>query len=187
MDAAGDSRQIVLLRGVNVGTGNRIAMADLRALLTDLGHTAVRTHLNSGNAVVTAPTAPAATATAVAEALSRQGLRVAVVVVDADRVTAALADNPFAGRDLDPSRLLVGFLQQAPAPEVARQVQDRLDELTADAPDEAVLVADHLYLSCPDSITSSPFAKLQLDRLLGTPTTTRNLRTVQKLAELVTA
>ena len=42
---------IALIRGINVGKSNRIAMADLKSLLTDLGHADVRTLLNSGNAV----------------------------------------------------------------------------------------------------------------------------------------
>jgi uncharacterized protein (DUF1697 family) len=41
----------VLLRGINVGRNNRIAMADLRELLTGLGYTDVATLLQSGNAV----------------------------------------------------------------------------------------------------------------------------------------
>jgi uncharacterized protein (DUF1697 family) len=40
---------IALIRGINVGRAKRIAMADLRALLVDLGHQNVRTLLNSGN------------------------------------------------------------------------------------------------------------------------------------------
>lgn len=43
-----------LLRGVNVGRGHRIAMADLRALLAALGYLRVATLLNSGNATFTA-------------------------------------------------------------------------------------------------------------------------------------
>lgn len=46
-------RWVLLLRAVNVGTRNRLAMADLRDLLEQLGHTDVRTVLNSGNAVFT--------------------------------------------------------------------------------------------------------------------------------------
>lgn len=45
-------RCVVQLRGVNVGGSGRLAMADLRALLEDLGGTGVRTYLQSGNAVL---------------------------------------------------------------------------------------------------------------------------------------
>ena len=42
------TRYVALLRGVNVGT-TRLAMADLRRIVTDLGHEAVETYLQSGN------------------------------------------------------------------------------------------------------------------------------------------
>ena len=45
--------QIALIRGINVGTAKRVAMADLRKMLAGLGYSDVRTLLNSGNAVFT--------------------------------------------------------------------------------------------------------------------------------------
>jgi uncharacterized protein (DUF1697 family) len=48
---------VALLRGINVGKAKRVAMADLRALLEELGYADVRTLLNSGNVVFTAPRA----------------------------------------------------------------------------------------------------------------------------------
>src|SRR4029077_830457 len=44
-------KHVALLRGINVGGHQRIAMADLRALLAGLGHTEVSTFLQSGNAL----------------------------------------------------------------------------------------------------------------------------------------
>lgn len=44
-------RYIALWRGINVGKAKRLAMADLKALLTELGATNISTLLNSGNAV----------------------------------------------------------------------------------------------------------------------------------------
>jgi len=46
---------IALLRGINVGRAKRIAMADLRALITGLGYANVRTLLNSGNVIFEGP------------------------------------------------------------------------------------------------------------------------------------
>lgn len=51
-------RYAALIRGINVGTANRVAMVDLRAAMSGLGFTHVRTLLNSGNAVFDAPDAP---------------------------------------------------------------------------------------------------------------------------------
>ncbi len=49
---------VALLRGINVGKANRIATADLRGLLTELGYADARTLLNSGNALFKGPDAP---------------------------------------------------------------------------------------------------------------------------------
>jgi uncharacterized protein (DUF1697 family) len=46
---------IAVLRGINVGRAKRIAIADLRALITSLGYTNVRTLLNSGNVIFEGP------------------------------------------------------------------------------------------------------------------------------------
>ena len=43
-------RWVLLLRAVNVGGNNALAMKDLTAVLEELGHTDVKTYLNSGNA-----------------------------------------------------------------------------------------------------------------------------------------
>lgn len=42
-----------LLRGINVGGSRKVPMAELRTLMEGLGHDAVRTHLQSGQAVFT--------------------------------------------------------------------------------------------------------------------------------------
>ena len=48
------TKQVVLIRGINVGRAKRVAMADLRSLVEDLGYKDVRTLLNSGNVIFTA-------------------------------------------------------------------------------------------------------------------------------------
>ena len=42
-------RYVLLLRGINVGGKNKIAMADLRQQVEGLGYKDVRTYINSGN------------------------------------------------------------------------------------------------------------------------------------------
>ena len=57
------TRMIALLRGINLGAHNRIGMADLREALQQAGCDDVRTHLQSGNVVLTADQAPGDVAT----------------------------------------------------------------------------------------------------------------------------
>jgi uncharacterized protein (DUF1697 family) len=44
-------RYVAFMRGINVGTAKRVAMADLRVLAEQLGFTQVTTVLNSGNLI----------------------------------------------------------------------------------------------------------------------------------------
>jgi uncharacterized protein (DUF1697 family) len=44
------TRWVLLLRAVNLGATNKLAMKDLTSVLEDLGHREVTTYLNSGNA-----------------------------------------------------------------------------------------------------------------------------------------
>ena len=48
-------RYAALLRGINVGGRKKVPMAALRELLDSLGYADVTTHLQSGNAVFSAP------------------------------------------------------------------------------------------------------------------------------------
>jgi uncharacterized protein (DUF1697 family) len=46
---------VALLRGINLGGRNRVAMADLRLVVSELGHVDVSTYIQSGNVLFTAP------------------------------------------------------------------------------------------------------------------------------------
>ena len=108
----GVTAYLALLRGINVSRDNRIAMADLRALLTDLGYSDVTTYLQSGNALFRSDrTDPDAIAADLEAAITREfGLRIRVLVrghADLRRIVDA---NPLADVADDPSKLLVTFL-----------------------------------------------------------------------------
>ena len=49
---------VALLRGINLGGRNKVAMADLRALVTELGHADVSTYIQSGNVLFSARGTP---------------------------------------------------------------------------------------------------------------------------------
>ena len=48
-----------MLRGINLGPNRRVAMAELRTLLTDAGYEGVGTYVQSGNIVLTSREKPA--------------------------------------------------------------------------------------------------------------------------------
>src|SRR5258705_13773818 len=98
---------VALLRGINVGTAKRVAMADLQSLVEELGHGDVRTLLNSGNVVFTlrrGTSGEAATRIETAIA-SRLGVETRVTVLKGRDIVAAVRDSPLATLADDPSRL----------------------------------------------------------------------------------
>ena len=175
--------RIALIRGINVGTGNRVAMAALRDMLTGLGYQAVRTHLNSGNAIFDATGSPESVTTAVEQGLAdRLGVPASVVVRSPAQIVAAMAADPLSSVATDGSKHFLGFLRAKPDSNV-----DQIPELADDAdtaPDVVRLIDDHLYLWCPNGLLKASFSKVNWDRRLGTVVTMRNWNTVAKLVTL---
>ena len=175
------NRQVALIRGINVGRAKRVAMADLRAMVADLGYGDVRTLLNSGNVVYTVPNeAGDAAAARIEDGIARKlGVSAKVVVVSAGELATVVADNPFQGLADDPARFLVSFLSD-PA-DLAK-----LGPLTRQdwAPDALALGRRVAYLWCAKGVLDSKMAGA-VGRLLGDAATTRNWATVTKLHALL--
>ena len=181
MAVPGTDRQAALLRGVNVGSAKRVAMADLRALVESLGFGEVRTLLNSGNVVYSAPgVAPADAAARIAAALpERLGVSASVVALGAAELAEAVAENPLAAVADNPSRLLVAV------PSDPGAIASSLAPLTeSDWAPEALAVGPRVaYLWCPDGVIASALAAA-VGRALGDAVTSRNWTTMVKLAAL---
>ena len=171
---------VLLLRGINVGGANRLAMADLRALLDDLGHPGARTLLQSGNVVVDAADPPAAVARVLEEGLAaRFALDVTVVGRTAAELAAVVEADPLAPVANDPKRRLVGFLTGDPDPAALAAV-----DADALAPEAFAVRGREIHAWCPGGIHRSPLLKALSDRRLGVAVTWRNWSTVTRLHEL---
>jgi uncharacterized protein (DUF1697 family) len=170
-------RFVALLRGVNVGKANRLAMADLRALLESLGHHGVRTLLNSGNAVFdAAASSPASLARQVRGALAGElGIDVLVIVKSAGAMSAAIAGNTLAEAASDPSRLLVAFTHDSRS----LAALAALGKWAGDS-DKLVVGRHAAYVWCANGLLESKIAVAMLGGL-GQSATTRNWATVTKL------
>ena len=167
------TRAVVLLRAVNLGPRNRIAMPDFRSLLERLGCKDVQTYVQSGNAVVTTRRSAASLQTAVTAALRNDlDLPVDVLVRTADELDAVVAGNPFAGEDLSPTSLHAVFLD-GPAPSEVPDV----------SPDRIVPGDRVLYVAYAVGSQDSAAGKV-LGRKGLPVATARNWRTVLALQDL---
>ncbi len=174
-------RYVALLRGVNVGGKNPLPMAMLAKLVASCGADDVETFIQSGNAVFSASNALArgverALAKAIADEL---GLLVAVVVRSHAELDDMVKNGPFVGETLDPSRLHVLFLAEAPTPEDVATLDP------ARSPGDSFVVRGReVFLRLPNGAARTKLTTAYFDARLRTTSTGRNLRTVTKLAEL---
>ena len=165
---------------MNVGTAKRVAMADLRLLVGDLGYGDPRTLLNSGNVVYSAPgVTPAVAAARIEAALAgRLGVSCRVVALSAAELAESVAVEPFAGVAVDPSRLLVAV------PAEPRALAALAPLAARDWGAEALALARRVaYLWCPDGVLASRVSAA-VNAALGDGVTSRNWTTMVKLSAL---
>lgn len=173
-------KQIVLLRGINLGARNRIAMQDFRELLGDAGFEDVRTHLQSGNAVLRSDASPEQLSVECARLITeRFGLAIDVVVRTREELAAVVRRNPLGEVAIEPKRYQVSFCSAAPD----REVIDRLAARTV-APEQFVAIGRELYAWHPDGVARSKLWAQLAGKGLGVTATARNWTTVTKLLEL---
>lgn len=172
---------ISLLRGINVGGKNLIKMEALRALYGSLGLNDVQTYVQSGNVVFQTKEKNLAKLTQrIEDAIEKQfGFRPEVVLRTGSEMKEALAKNPFAKRrEIDPKRILINFLVEAPA----AAVRDASLKFKFGA--EEVQINDReMYLYSPEGFGQSKLWPA-ISKALKNSGTGRNLNTVQKLLEM---
>jgi uncharacterized protein (DUF1697 family) len=173
---------VALLRAVNVGGRGKIAMADLRQMLNDLGFESPRSLLQSGNLVFRSEaTGAELEAQLKHEAQTRLGLETHFLVRTADEWAAIVAANPFAkaAKD-DPAHLMVMPLTAAPG-------AIELEGLRAWIPGREAIeaVGRELYITYPDGAGESKLTNAVIERRLDGRGTARNWNTVTKIAALL--
>jgi uncharacterized protein (DUF1697 family) len=183
--SAGDRdvpRIAALLRGVNVGGANKIAMAELRALVAELGFLNVATHLQSGNVVFSAPgTSPEQAAAAVQAAIrERFGLGIPVLARTAQELARIVARHPLREVASNPSRMLVVFLSTRVDIAHVAELQEQQY-----APDRFVAGEREIYVWAPNGVSETKLTYAFWEKQLGGVTATaRNWNTVERLREL---
>jgi uncharacterized protein (DUF1697 family) len=175
---------IALLRGINVGTAKRVAMADLRALVEELGYADVKTLLNSGNVVFSAAkTDPQKAASRIQKALQeRLAVSVRVMVMSGEELSAVVKADPF-GRIVDnPSRYMVGILGEP-------SDREKLAEVTAkDWGEEKMALGKGpasraLFMWIPMGVIESRL-NAAVSKALKGGVTARNWSTMSKLLDM---
>jgi uncharacterized protein (DUF1697 family) len=172
---------LVLLRGVNVGKGNRVPMAEFKQALEGLGYTGVRTLLNSGNAVFTSAGGSVRKheQDIAAAVQAKFGVSAPVVVKSAGEFAAIVHGNPMPPQQADHSRFLVAFASSGSALQALHPLS-----VLAQPQERLVITPQAAYLHCPGGLLESKIGSALLGKP-GQAVTSRNWATVLKLAALI--
>jgi uncharacterized protein (DUF1697 family) len=184
---------VALLRGINVGGRNRVAMTDLRAVVTSLTHTDVATYIQSGNVLFTSTqTDSSAIAAALERAIAESlNVRPTVVVLSCAELSQVVVDNPYPD-ETNPKCLHAAFSSERIGPDQLAAIATAQQRATdRGSRDQATVVGRTLFLHTPDGLGRSELAA-QLARTSGPlaaagSTTTRNWATVTRLLAMCQA
>lgn len=173
-------RQIVLLRGINLGPRNRIPMPELREALEGAGFGEVATYVQSGNVVLESPLSGAKLAREVEGLVAKRfELDVPVVVRTRAQLAKVVELNPLGDVATDPRRYQVSFLDGL----LGRDVVEKLESVAAPK-ERFVVTGREVYAWHPEGVARSKLSAMLAGRGLGVTATARNWTTVTKLLEL---
>jgi uncharacterized protein (DUF1697 family) len=174
---------VALLRAVNLAGLNKVAMADLKALVVGLGFADARTLLNSGNLVFSGGNKTTAALEQMLEraAAKKLGVETDFLVRTAKEWHSIVDANPFPREAKnDPSHLLAVILKDEVTAATVTALQ------TAIVGREVVRAQGRcLYVVYPDGIGRSKLTTAIIEKKLGTRGTARNWNTVVKLQVLI--
>ena len=176
---------IALLRAVNLGSHNKVGMADLRTCLERQGFVGVRTLLQSGNVVLGGGRLRGAALERRLEETARAalGLDTPFIVRTRDEWDALVAANPFPREAADdPGHLLLFCLKEAPPPDAESRVR-----AVVKGRERVRVDGRQAYVVYPDGVGQSKLTVTVLERWLGSRGTGRNWNTVLKLQALAAA
>jgi uncharacterized protein (DUF1697 family) len=173
---------LALLRGINLGPKNKIAMPELSEIFSQTGCSDVRTYIQSGNVIFTASPElsrrlPDLIAAQIQE---RFGLKVPVMLRTLAEMRGVIRTNPFLKEGAAEDILHVMFLANLPKPGGANSLDPNRSP-----PNRFVVHGKEVYLLFPHGFAQNKLTSSYFDSKLGTIGTVRTWRTVKKLVELM--
>jgi uncharacterized protein (DUF1697 family) len=172
-------RQVILLRGINVGGHKSVPMARLRQLCEEIGCEDVATYVQSGNVVARSRLSASRLASGLEKALDAEfGFTPTVVIREHADLVRVVDNNPYP--DTEEKFLHVGFMTKAPT----KKALSELGDIDC-SPEGYKIAGTEIYLNYVQGAgRSQKLGRIDFERKLGVGITARNLRTVKKLAKL---
>jgi uncharacterized protein (DUF1697 family) len=172
---------ISMLRGVNLGPKNRIKMDALRSMYASLGFEDPRTYVQSGNVIFrTKEKNIQKLAAKIQDAIEKKfKWRPAVILRTSNELRQTIAATPFVGRKLEPGKILVTFLADAPPTDTFSRL-----EAFKSYPEEVHLNGRELFIYFPNGAGRSKLPWSQVETFLKVTGTARNWNTVLALLQI---
>jgi len=170
-------KYIILLRGINVSGKNKLPMADLRDLLTDLGFKNVQTYIQSGNIILESEEGKSVTCNKIKEAIQTKfGYDVPVIARTISEWKKAVAKYPFP---IDNPKIVAFVFLNKKVYETKIEVKN-IDN------DQYLIDNDMVYIHCQTGFGKTKLSNNLFEKKLNVTATTRNYKTTIKLLELAT-
>lgn len=173
---------ISMLRGVNLGSHNRIKMDALRSLYESLGLEDPRTYVQSGNVIFrTRQRNTKKLATMIQDAIEKTfKFRPALILRTIEELRNTIAATPFAQqRNLHPGKILVTFLADNPSDDAAANLA-----AFKSYPEEIHLKGRELYIYFPNGAGRSKLPWSQVEKFLKVTGTARNWNSVLAMLQI---
>lgn len=176
-------KYIALLRGINVGGKKSIKMTDLNTLFQALGFNNVKTYIQSGNVVFDYETTDT---TKIADKIKLKinetfCYEVETIIRTEEELINIINNNPFIKEDnIEVDKLYVTLLSNLPQ----QTLLDSL-ELKKEEDEKFAILGRTIYLYCPNGYGNTKLNNTMFEKKLKTVATTRNLKTINKLLEMV--
>ncbi len=173
-------KYITFLRGINVGGHHKVPMADLKKVLESLGFENITTLLNSGNVIFDAKNSDTKN---LEELISKKlektfGFSIPTIIRNAETIQQLYKAAPFKDITIHKDiRLYVSFLKKD------IQAELTLPWKSADNAFRIIAKSDNTILSILDlSVSKTPKAMHNLEKFYGKDITTRNWKTIARIA-----
>jgi len=174
------ARYVALLRGINIGPRNRIAMPALREALEEAGFEDVVTYVQSGNVVLTSRAKTDAVRRKVERVVAESfGLEIPVVLRTKAELSAVVKRNPLGKVATEPKRYQVSFLEKKLPAKTLKEL-----EAVAAPTEQVVAHGREIYAWHPSGVARSKLWAKLAGKGLGVTATARNWTTVEALLEL---
>jgi len=178
------TKYISILRGINVGTGRKVPMADLKKLCQNMGLENVQTYIQSGNVVFELPQPESVSEleTRLQKAFTETfGFDIPVLIRTDREWAESIAQNPFLKeKSADIDRLHLTCLKEIPSPELVEKIKGYQY-----LPDRYEIIGRNVFIFCAAGYGTSKLVNSFFESKLKTSATTRNWKTVMKLNEMV--